>query len=201
MPVPDEPARLQDICPMTRSVVVAFLVCLASVCARAQVVETATARQFTITAGGFASAFNPNDGGHAVYGTGTNHLVGLGTYVDFHFTHWIQLEGEARWLRFEEFSGEHIDNYLLGPKVPIHQFGRATAYGKVLIGAGKMTFPHNYGYGTFTALAFGGGVDYKLSRKLSLRAVDFEFQDWPNFLPGQSIRPYGVSVGMAYRVF
>jgi len=169
--------------------------------AKAQVAESATARQFTITAGGFGSAFVPNDGGNAPYGPGAGQLVGVGTYVDLHFTHWIQIEGEARWLRLDEYAGEHFDNYLAGPKVSVHRFGRANVYGKALIGIGKMTFPHKYGYGTFTALAFGGGVDYRLSRKLTFRAVDFEFQDWPKFLPNAAIRPYGVSVGMSYRVF
>ena len=169
--------------------------------ARAQVAESATARQFTINAGGFASGFNPNNNSHPIYGPGTNHLAGLGTYVDVHFTHWIQLKGEARWLRFLEYSGEHQDNYLIGPRVPIYRFGRASTYGKAMIGIGKMTFPHNYGYGTFTALAFGGGIDYRLSRKFTLRAVDFEYQYWPKFLPTTSVHPYGVSVGMAYRVF
>ena len=187
---------------MKRSALVVFLLCVAiPFAAWAQVEESATARQFTITAGGFGSAFFPNDGSNPPYGSAANHLIGLGTYVDVHFTHWVQIEGEARWLRFEQYSGEHMDHYLAGPKVPIHQFGRANVYGKAMIGVGKMTFPNKYGYGTFTALAFGGGVDYKLSRKLTFRAVDFEFQDWPKFLPNASIRPYGVSVGMSYRVF
>ncbi len=169
--------------------------------ARAQVVESANARGITISAGGFGSAFNPNDGARPIYGSSTNHLEGVGTYVDVHFTHWIQIEAEARWLRFDQYAGEHQDHYLIGPKIPIHRFGKANVYGKAMIGIGKMTFPHNYGYGTFTALAFGGGVDYRLSRKLTFRPVDFEYQDWPNFLPTTSMRPYGVSVGMAYRVF
>jgi Outer membrane protein beta-barrel domain len=167
----------------------------------AQVTESATARRFSVTAGGMGSVFVPNDGSHPPYGTGADHLVGLGTYVDLHFTHWIQVEAEARWLRFDQYAGEHIDNYFIGPRVPIHQFGRAQAYGKVLVGMGKMTFPNNYGYGTFTALAYGGGIDYKLSRKLTLRAVDFEFQQWPRWLGSSAIYPYGVSVGIGYRVF
>lgn len=162
--------------------------------------ESANVRPFTITAGGMASVFVPHDGSSPVYGQGANHLIGLGTYADFHFTHWFQLEGEARWLRLNQYSGEHQDTYLVGPKVPIHQFGPALVYGKAMVGLGKMTFPHHYGYGAFTALAFGGGVDYRFSRKMTMRA-DFEFQDWPKFLPNVSIQPYGVSVGMAYRVF
>ena len=185
---------------MRRFAVVFFLFLLACISARAQVTESATARQLTINVGGFGSGFNPNNNSRPIYGTGTNHLGGFGTYVDIHFTHWFQLEGEARWLRFFEYSGEHQDHYLIGPRVPIYRFGRAQAYGKAMIGIGKMTFPHDYGYGTFTALAFGGGIDYRLSRKFTLRAVDFEFQDWPNFLPETTIRPYGISVGLAYRV-
>ena len=186
---------------MKRSAFVFFFAFLAAALpAGAQVVETANIRTFTITAGGIASGFKP--------GAGTDHLIGPGTFVDLHFTRWIQLEAEARWLRFDQGSGDHQDHYLIGPRVPIHQFGRAHVYGKALIGVGSMTFhglktPQGIvdGHGTFTALAFGGGMDYQLSRKLTLRAVDFEYQDWPKFLPGMSIQPYGVSVGMAYRVF
>jgi opacity protein-like surface antigen len=186
---------------MKKSAVVLLLLCLgAAMTVHAQVTESATARTFAITAGGMVSGFNPNDGTQP-YGSGTDHLIGLGTYVDMRFTHWIQVEGEGRWLRFYEYAGEHQDTYLVGPKVPIHQFGRANLYGKAMIGVGKMTFPNNYGYGTFTALAFGGGVDYRLSRKVTLRAVDFEYQDWPKFLSNTALYPYGVSVGMAYRVF
>ncbi len=186
---------------MTRCAVVFFLLCfVSSIAAGAQASESATGRQFSITGGGAASVFRPGGGSHPVWGTGTNYLAGVGTYVDFHFTHWVQVEGEARWLRFHEYAGEHQDNYLIGPKVPVMQLGGAQVYGKALIGLGKMTFPNHVGYGTFTALAFGGGTDYKLSRKVTVRG-DFEFQDWPNFLPGQAMRPWGLTAGMAYRVF
>ena len=168
---------------------------------RAQVVESAKARQLTVSAGGFVSGFEPG------YEPDSHQpLIGLGTYVDVHFSHWIQIEGEGRWLNFNQFQGEHQSTYLIGPRVPLKQFGRAELYGKALIGLGKMTYPYNYGYGSFTALAFGGTLDYKLSRKLTFRAVDFEYQDWlrwldPNTTKNTGFYPYGVSVGMAYRVF
>jgi opacity protein-like surface antigen len=187
---------------MRRSAVLLLFISLkAAAFTHAQAAETATARQLTITAGAMGSGFNPHDSNSNAYVGGTNYLIGAGTYVDVHFTHWVQIEGEARWLRFNEYAGEHQDNYLIGPKIPIHRFGRADVYGKVMIGIGKMTFPYNYGYGTFTALAYGGGVDYKLSRKLTLRPIDFEFQQWPTWLPGSSLYPYGFSTGIGYRVF
>jgi hypothetical protein len=187
---------------MRRSaVVLLFVLIFSAAFAHAQVVESATARQFTITAGALGSAFNPHDSNAGAYAGGTNYLVGPGTYVDVHFTHWFQLEAEARWLRFNEYVGEHQDNYLLGPKIPIHRFGRFDLYGKAMVGFAKMTFPYNYGYGTFTALAYGGGVDYRLSQKLTLRPIDFEFQQWPVWLGNSSLYPYGISMGIGYRVF
>jgi hypothetical protein len=170
-----------------------FALCEAGVVGHAQAVESATARQFTINAGGMASYFNPDEGG--------NSLAGIGTYADFHFTHWFQLEGEARWLRWNQYYGEHEDNYLLGPRVPVWQFGeRTVVYGKALIGYGKETFPFKYGYGTFTDFAFGGTVERRMGPKISVKA-DFEYQYWPVWLNNQSLSPYGASVGVGYRVF
>lgn len=169
-----------------------FVASAFSLCAQVQ--ESATARQFRLVAGGFVSGFQPDDG--------PNYLLGGGTFVDAHLTHWVQIEGEARWLRFNEYAGEHEDNYLIGLRVPVKQFGsRSTVYAKGLVGLGKMTFPNNYGYGSFTDIAFGGTWDYRLSRKLVLRAVDFEYQDWPKWLNNSSLYPYGISVGVGYRVF
>jgi len=161
--------------------------------ARAQSVESADARGLYIDAGGMVSGFQPDDG--------ANYLLGGGTYVDVHFSHWVQVEAEGRWLRFNQFFGETQDNYLIGPRVPVWRVGRrGQLYGKALIGLGKMNFPFG-GYGTFTDLAFGGSLDFRATRKVTIRAVDFEFQDWPVWLPHQSLQPYGVSVGVAYRVF
>jgi len=159
----------------------------------AQAVEAADTPGLHIDAGGMASGFEPDEG--------NNILIGAGTYIDVHFTHWFQVEAEGRWLRWNEYYGEHEDNYLIGPRVPIHRLGRrGEVYGKALIGMGRMTFPFG-GYGTFTALSFGGTLDYRISRRIKLRAADFEYQYWPVWLPNQSLHPYGVSAGIAYRVF
>ena len=162
----------------------------------AQAVEAMDGRGLYINAGGMASGFMPGDWNQAV--------IGAGTYVDVHFSHWIQVEGEARWMRWNGYFGETQDNYLIGPRVPVYRIGRrAQIYGKGLIGLAKMNFSEldKYKNGQFTALAFGGTLDYKLTRKLTLRAVDFEYQYWPKWVPNESLSPYGVSVGASYRVF
>jgi hypothetical protein len=160
---------------------------------RAQAVEAMDARGLYIDAGVMASGFVPGDREHPV--------IGPGAYVDVHFTHWFQVEAEGRWMRWYGYEGETEDNYLIGPRVPVYRLGRrGQIYGKALVGLAKQNFAFG-GYGSFTAFAFGGTLDYKLTRKLTLRAVDFEYQYWPVWLPDQSLRPYGGSVGMSYRVF
>ncbi len=63
-----------------------------------------------------------------------------------------------------------------------------------------MTFEQNYATGRFTTIAFGGGVDVSVTRRWSVRAIDAEYQVWPTFLDS-SLRPYGLSAGMGYRIF
>ena len=187
---------------MRRFAVVIFLILLSAARhATAQAAESATALQIFVTVCGFGSVFNPGDGNNQFYPASGSYLVGLGTYVDVRFTRWVQVEAEGRWLRFNASDGEHMDHYLIGPRVPIHEFGRAEAYGKFLFGVGKMTFPNGFGYGSFTSRPSGGGVDYTMSRTLTIRAVDFEFQQWPKWLPGTALYPWGVSAGVGYRVF
>jgi opacity protein-like surface antigen len=192
-----------------RKIFALFLVCmaiaLAAIPAGAQAVEAGRGRQLSLTAGALASGFNP--------GYATNYpLFGPGAYVDVHFTHWVQLEAEGRWMRLNSYYGENQSNYLIGPRVPIKDFGKFQTYGKALIGLAQMTFPAGdyFSSGRFTALAFGGTVDYRLNRRWSIRAVDFEYQYWPKFIPqnpsvanspSTSLEPYGISVGVGYKIF
>ncbi len=170
--------------------------------ANAQVIESARHSQLSLTAGGMASYFQPDYYGNGIPQASVNRIWGVGTYVDLRLSRWVQIEGEARWMRFNTYRKISEDNYLIGPRVPIHRFHRlgATPYAKVLIGLGKMNFENNDAYGRFTDLALGGGVDLMLTRRISLRAVDFEYQDWPNWVNG-TLKPYGVSAGIAYKIF
>jgi hypothetical protein len=122
-------------------------------------------------------------------------------------TPWVQFEGEARWMRFNKpDSGIYEDNYLIGPRLPIYKmhFWRATPYAKAMAGYGKLNFEQGNGWGRYTAIAFGGGLDIKMSKRLNLRAPDFEYQLWPNWNEGYgknyTLQPYGLSVGVSYRI-
>lgn len=168
--------------------------------ARAQVVPSAYKSQFTLTAGGLGSVFQPDYAGQGIAQESPNRLYGIGAFVDARFNRWVQIEGEGRWLRFNQFESIYEDNYLIGPRFPIHSFKfmNATPYGKVLIGYGKLNFENNVAYGRFTDIAYGGGVDFKVTNRINVRG-DFEYQQWPSWL-NSSLYPYGVSAGVSYKV-
>jgi hypothetical protein len=185
------------------------LICAISFSAHAQVAPSAYRGQMSLTAGGFASAFQPNyagaidSSGNAAPSNSPLWLVGFGVYGDVKFTRWFGAEGEMRWMRLNTFAGINEDNYLVGPRVPIHEFKRLgiTPYGKALFGIGRMNFQYNEAYGRFADIAVGGGVDLKLSRHWSLRAADVEYQLWPNWVNNYTLKPYGVSAGIGYKIF
>jgi hypothetical protein len=168
---------------------------------RAQVVPAARGGQLSITVGGLASAFQPDYEGGGIALTSPNRLYGMGGYVDVKFTRWFQAEAEGRWLKFNQFENIQENNYLLGPRVPIHRFWRATPYAKVLFGFSNMSFEYNVATGRYTTIAYGGGVDMKLTRRISLRAFDFEYEQYPTWYNHQTLNPYGASVGASYRIF
>jgi hypothetical protein len=175
----------------------------------AQTVHSATGRQVSITAGGMASIFQPDFEGNwqpplylnPLAQAGPQPLYGVGAYVDMRLRRWVQLEAEARWMRWNQYANIYQDNYLVGPRLPVYHFWKATVYGKVLAGYSKMNFDSGQGdNGKFTDIAFGGGVDIKLTKRISLRAADFEYQYYP-FWGNTTLSPYGASVGMSYKIF
>lgn len=178
-----------------------FVFAAAAVSTHAQVAPAAYSSGWSLSAGGEGSAFQPDytDADAAVISP--NRLYGIGAYADMRFTRWVQVEGEARWMRFNQDSfgtnppvpnGETV--YQIGPRIPIHTWGKFTPYGKVLWGLASADFLT----GTSQVLTFGGGLDYRLNRKFTLRAFDFEYQRW-NVTP--TLYPYGGSVGLSYRIF
>lgn len=158
--------------------------------AKAQKLPTATAPGASITVGGIYSAFE------AQYPQGIQ--GGAGVYVDVNFRHYLGLEGEIHYLRQNTVSGSHQTTYLVGPRVELHR-GPFSPYAKAFVGNGKLQFPYGLGYGNYLIAGGGAGIDYQLTQNIKLRALDFEYQYWPEFTLG-SISPYGISAGLSYRI-
>jgi opacity protein-like surface antigen len=119
-------------------------------------------------------------------------------FVDVHPTWRYGIEGEARMLNYHTAEGVKESAYLVGPIIYLRPH-RFRPYAKFLIGAGKIDFPFGYGQGTFLAYAPGAGIDYILSDRISVRAIDLEYQQWPQFTFG-ALHPYGVSAGIVIRL-
>ncbi|HUB53110.1 MAG TPA: outer membrane beta-barrel protein [Terracidiphilus sp.] len=166
----------------------------ASASASAQVLASASQSGFSVDVGGIGSAFQPGYAGNGIPQTSPNRLYGPGAYIDARFTRWIQAEAEGRWLRFNEFQNIGENTYMIGPKVPVVDFHRWSPYGKFLIGWGSGT---GWLTGRATVFAYGGGVDFRLSRRFTIRPFDFEKQEWRS---SPSIWPYGASAGISYRI-
>ncbi len=194
---------------MKRSFLAFFCIVLfaAAVSARSQVVPAATGRTFSLNVGGMGSVFQPDYAGNLIAQTAPNRLYGAGAYVDAHFSRWLQIEAEGRWLDFNDnyvcgqtLFGEYVycqnseHSYLIGPRIAPYTFHQFTPYGKVLVGIGSGSFIT----GRTLAVAYGGGVDYRLTRRFTLRAFDFEFQQW-RVIP--TLYLYGGSVGLSYKIF
>jgi hypothetical protein len=166
----------------------------AVVSARGQVLPAATSHAFGLTAGGLGSMTQPDYAGEGIAQTSPNRLYGIGAFVDLHFSRWVQLEGEGHWMRFNTYKGITEDSYLVGPRIPIVTFHRVTPYGKFLVGLGSGSFLT----GDTFVLAYGGGADIRLTHRLTLRAIDFEYQQWR---VNPTLYPYGGSVGISYKIF
>ena len=172
----------------------------AALSARSQVVPAATGRTFSLNVGGMGSIFQPDYAGNLIAQASPNRLYGAGAYLDAHFSRWLQIEAEGRWMRVNQYywgdppTGNGEDTYLIGPRIAPYTFRKFTPYGKVLVGFGNGSFLT----GRCLAVAYGGGVDYRLTRRFTLRAFDFEYQQW-QVTP--TLHPYGGSVGLSYKIF
>ena len=171
-----------------------FFFLFATLSLRGQVVPAASSGALALDAGGLGSVSQPDYAGEGVAQTSPNRLYGAGTYVDFHYNRWVDIEGEARWLTFNQYLGINEKTYLVGPRVPIGTFKRFTPYGKFLVGIGDGSFLNGH---TFV-LAYGGGLDIRVTHRLTLRVPDFEYQQW-RVTP--TLWPYEGSIGISYRVF
>lgn len=182
----------------------AFLsVLLVAVClglgrpAYAQAVPSAYEDAIRFSAGGTASGYH--------LGYGEVNLLGASAFVDFEGMHHFGVEGEARWLAFHlsdkngPEADEHTSTYLAGPRYSRY-YGKFQPYAKVLVGLGHFTYPYHYAKENDFVVAPGGGFDFRLTRRIRFRAVDFEYQAWPQFNYGL-MSSYGVSSGIRIKIF
>jgi hypothetical protein len=157
----------------------------------AQALPTASGQGGYVAVGGGASIFQAD--------YGRRDLGGFVAYADIHPVWRYGIELEARSLRYHAFEDVTEASYLVGPRISFRPGSSLRPYAKFLIGDGKIVLPFHYATGSFLAYAPGGGMDYRLKDRITIRVVDFEYQIWPTFPYGQ-LRPYGISAGVSFRL-
>jgi hypothetical protein len=130
---------------------------------------------------------------------GQRKMLGISAFVDADTKRRFGIEAEGRWLEFHQTANVHVETYSIGGRYHFDA-GRFEPYAKGLVGFGDFNFPYNYAYGHYLVVTAGGGLDFHWTRRLTVRAVDFEYQDWPNFTFG-NMNSFGVNAGLRVRIF
>jgi hypothetical protein len=158
---------------------------------RAQVLPSANEGGFRLSAGGAAS------GSYLQYGE--RKLGGISAFVDAETHHRLGIEGEGRWLEFNQVENVHVETYSIGLRYHMN-FGRFQPYAKGLIGFGDLNFPFGYAHGRYLVVTGGGGLDYRWTNRIHFRIPDVEYQDWPQFTYG-AMSSVSVSAGVKFGIF
>lgn len=93
-----------------------------------------------------------------------------------------------------------LSSLIVGPMLSRH-YGRLEPFVKFGAGYGHITantITNYHQLGQHFAIGFGGGLDYHLTRHITLRPVDFTYERW-NFYPN-ALSPEILGFGLSYRV-
>jgi hypothetical protein len=186
----------------------AFAFAFSFATAHAQAIPAATRGDLEV--GGTISIANPDLTG-VITGTGgmrskNSDLFGGSIYVNFNVINHLSLTAQFDYPDYHTPQDFLEKSYLVGGRY-IEPIGyRYIPYVKALVGLGSTSYDRPVNWivvpgtpGSYTAIAYGGGLDIRLAHKLVVRAFDFQAEDWLGF-PGGSIHPYILSAGVAYRI-
>ena len=154
---------------------------------KAQALPTATGPASTLQMGVGLSGY------HIDYGQ--RWLGGPVVWLNYNPLLHLGVEGEARFLRYNQDLGVHGSTLLAGPRITLHR-GSTEPYIKVMAGSGRLTFPYSYAHGSFFVVAAGGGVDACFGERVRIRVIDVTYQRWPQFSFGR-MTSYGASAGIS----
>src|ERR1039458_1392877 len=130
---------------------------------------------------------------------GQRKMAGIAGFVDLDTKRRFGIEAEGCWLEYHQTANVHAETYSIGGRYHF-DVGRFQPYAKGLVGFGDFNFPYNYAYGRYLVVTAGGGLDFRLTHRIYVRAVDVEYQDWPNFTFG-NMNSLGVNAGLRVRIF
>jgi hypothetical protein len=130
---------------------------------------------------------------------GQRKMAGIAGFIDLDTKRRFGIEAEGRWLEYHQTANVHAETYSIGGRYHF-DLGRFEPYAKGLVGFGDFNFPYNYASGRYLVVTAGGGLDFRWTRRIYVRAIDFEYQDWPLFTYG-NMNSFGVNAGLRVRIF
>jgi hypothetical protein len=173
------------------ALLVLAILCAVPRLALAQVQAAGDKGGFIVSVGGMGSGYSIQ--------YGQRKMAGITAFVDADTIRHFGIEAEGRWLEFHQTANVHAETFSVGGRYHF-DVGRFAPYAKGLVGFGDFNFPYNYAYGRYLVVTAGGGMDFHWTRRITVRAVDFEYQDWPNFTFG-NMNSYGLNAGLRVRIF
>lgn len=129
-------------------------------------------------------------------GTGFNFSGGSGQFV-YNVNNWLGILGDFGGYYTGNGFSAGILSYLFGPRINLRGHGKLTPFAQVLIGGARSidTSPQNA-----FAMTAGGGVDFKISEHVAIRAAQAEYM-LTKFTDGASNRQnnFRYSAGVVFR--
>lgn len=134
---------------------------------------------------------------------GPKRIQGVSVFADYDFGMYFGIEADAHIVELETPTDFAENSYLGGVRFILPYRQRVKLYGKALAGTGNfrvLETQDNQGRfnGNYLTYAFGGGVDLAVTRKIVIRAIDLEYQKWPNYDNGGGLTPLLYTFGVAY---
>lgn len=128
-------------------------------------------------------------------------IKGFTVYGDADLSHRLGVEADMHYISILTPNDFGENTYLIGPRFSLLRRDRVNAYVKVMGGLGSFVFqqgdfrnPHTDNYGVFSV---GGGIDFRASQHINIRAIDIEAQRWPGLAP-HGLTPFVTTFGAAY---
>ena len=132
---------------------------------------------------------------------GYPYIKGFTVYGDAAYRHLFGVEADVHYNSILTPTDIGENTYMIGPRVSLIHEDRMNFYAKALGGVADFEYqkgtypnPHTDTYGAF---AVGGGIEFRASRHIVVRAIDIEGQWWPGFEP-HGLTPFVTTFGVAY---
>jgi opacity protein-like surface antigen len=101
--------------------------------------------------------------------------------IAYNANHWLSAVADFGGYHTDNILGTGIDGtlstYLFGPRISYRHYSRITPFGQVLFGVahvGDNGLAFSTSHNSF-AMAIGGGVDFKVSHRFSIRPVQVDY--------------------------